>query len=397
MSGPLSTFFSEIEFQVSTGLIVRAIVAVRSRASMAEALIARYAEKHGLAILQPIEVQDVVHLMRASQVTPLHSHLIGKVGADGAVASLVLGSANARECALIASKFDPALPVLVVFNVPLNLGQYLQLRSNRISIVPIAGFVDDTEANLPTTVGVFFPAWTQEAHELFGKLDSPVLLQDPPETMTEATAAPIFLLMAEDRWSLSHPLDCHWWSSAPVIDAEPPSEQGVRMFRMLRSSSEQGELGYIGRARFDYELVQYKDAAIEEPKRPASRLLSLACETAIANAYFNGCAFDFMPAAMRRQAGLPALGSLGGVRESLDILLQPVEQAVYKYRKMNDDRLNYQIIQEFAAGFGLAVERNVLQQAVARWQALSAFTGEGLSFKPPARQIASMFYVENCR
>ncbi|MCO5063392.1 MAG: hypothetical protein M9924_03145 [Rhizobiaceae bacterium] len=390
----MNTYFSEIHFRTGASHS-QAIVGVQSGDGRPEALLEAYAKRHGLVLLEQPALVDEASMRMSQGFTPLHAHLSRKIGPDRPVAFLVLNKAPASACSLVRHEFDASLPVVIVFNAPRNLAQYRRLRLAHRDVVPLASFVDDTDFNLPATVGVPFPEWSNEAQELCAGLDAPLILLDPPDALKKPSHGPALQLMEEDAWSISHPLDCHWWRSAPVIDAEPRDIAGTRMFRMLRPNGGPSEPGYIGRAHFDFDLLTYPETRMDDPTCPSKRLIALACETAIANSYLEGVDYGFLAPALRRQSGIPDLKSLGSVAEVIDLLFAHADSAVHRYRVRNDNRLRYQSIEDIVSGLGLAAEKGQLETAVARWEILCGLDMKVMPLEFPASQLAAIFVSEN--
>lgn len=395
----MNTSFCEIEFTTGSSLVSRALVAVRDEADVAQPLLLNYTGSHGLTIKTEPEFVSALSVKQASQFTLLHEHLLQKVSAEAPVQFLVLNQAPAQECVFTADGFDAALPVFIVFNVARNYLAYSELKSARHEIVALAAFDLDASAQLPATVGVTFPAWTDETRALCEKLDAPLILQDPPKALTYSSDRPMLLLMAQQEWSISHPLDCHWWRKAPVIDAEPADLSGIRMFRLLRPQIGEVVPGYIGRASFDFGLHAYEEMKHDDPSCPINRLISLASETAIANAFQTGDDCSSLPPTIRQQMGVPNLGCLKDIKGAIEKLHPVVTDAVKEFTLHNNHQVTYAVVESFVNSFGLAAERGpaVLEAAIARWQALCKFDSSSLPFKPPISQLAALFQAESTR
>ena len=395
----MKTFFTEIAWRTPQDAQQRVLAAVCAEDGQAESAFAQYIARAELTLLTSARFIDVLEIARSGKLTPLHSQLAHWVGLHRPVRHIVLeeGFELAPADTMVRQGFNELTPLLIVFNVAENLNVYLSQPKKQRGLLRIASYAESFgEQFLPATVAAPFMAWTPEAIALYAQLRNAYVLSDPALAMLKPSGAPMFRLMANERWSLPHPLDPYWAARADLIEFEPEDTIGIKMFRP-RSQEEGGDgFGYIGRARFVFPLAQHEVEVDADPECASQRIVNLACETALADIYLRGVNLGFLPTAIRRQSGIVQSAQFGPFDAMRAQVEAPMRDAVHRYRVRDGHQLNYRVVQLMAKSFAIAAEKGILAQASKRWADMCDYQFN-LPSNPDAEQLASVFYMETCQ
>ena len=354
-----------------------------------------YLRRIGVTLTSEPEFRDVLEVARAGRLSTAMAEAARTVGPHWPVHLLAMRpAARPATVAAVASNTAPTIPpdrpVMIVFNVAENLMAYRRLSRGGDRVVFLASFAETASGiYLPATVGVVFSGWNAAARACWGALERAMIVSDPPSALIAPAREPVFFLMAQETGSISHPLDPYWTLAAPGgADGTRPS--GPTLYRAARSDD---GLEPVGPAVFDFDILEFSVLLSGADAPEARRLLSLACQTALADAYLEGLDVDFLPDSLRLQSGIPDSASFGSFDTLCKRCLPQLEAAVLRAWRRNDHRMDYGLVHTLPAAFAIAAESDAADATLVRLGAMCD-ANVGPHYSPKADQLCEVLLAE---